>query len=171
MTDLRIFMAKKPKKRIQTLTLARPEPLAEEDRVRQGKPNPARDLYRVYAAVQRQHGQWVPPYDDDKHLRSCFRKVAANLLRYAAQGRRIDPVRLMSAHREVYGTYFRPYHLLNGRAMVIYNEAMEWQSMQTVRMTVEEYTHYDHELVEHLSRAHDADVHTIRALLVMAGLR
>jgi hypothetical protein len=171
MTDLRVFMAPKPKKRAPTLPRARPEPVEDEDRVRQGKPNPARDLYRVYAAIQRQHGQWVPPYDDDKQLRTCFRKVAANLLRYAAQGRRIDPVRLMTSHREVYGMYFRPYHLLNGHAMAIYNEATARQSMQTIHMTNEEYERYDEAILARLSLVHNVGLQTVRALLELGGLR
>ncbi|SRR5216683_1492624 len=168
MATLKQFVAKKPARKAKTPVPVLFAPVEVE--VKQGQRSRPRELYHLYAALQKRHGIWVVPYEGDQRLRTCFRKLSLRFEEAEEKGQPLDAPLYIRAHKEVYGIELRPYHLIGKYSMAIYQDALETQYAEVIMLTDEEVQAYDHSVIADLATLHGESEDMVTALLLNCGL-
>lgn len=149
MTTLRKFVAKKPKKvevderQVDSMPEVFPEYGQKYSR--------PRELFLLYAAIQRKHGKWVVPYGKDQRMRTCFQRLKKKIDAFAELGIEIDDVAYIEAHKATYGKELHPTHLISWCSYNIYQSYLTEQHADVMTLTDDEQKKYDDEIILYLA--------------------
>lgn len=128
-------------------------------------PDKARDLYHRYAAIQKQHGEWVIPYQRGKRMRGCFKKLSKILLELEALGFDIDVTDFILAHRDVYGEDLKPHHLISKYSFSLYESYQQSKRAQEVKLSENELDTYRENTVARLAAIRGESPEQVEELL------
>jgi hypothetical protein len=126
-----------------------------------------RHYQHVYLAMQRRSGIWTV---EGKAMHTCFCKLAEEIEALESEGREINIIDFFEAHKQKYGKYLRPNHLVSSKSLRIYTDYMTQKYTPTFELTEEESQVYTKETIAKLARIRGESKAAVTKMLRYVGL-